>query len=91
MRDSSIPAHEHTGINRDAAKANIVERGKSPEVTEGERRYLTVLFCDLIGSTEIASHLYPEEWREIVREYHRVAAQVSSATADMSPSISATA
>jgi class 3 adenylate cyclase len=41
----------------------------------GERRHLTVLFCDLVGSTEIASHLDPEEWREIVAEYHRAAAQ----------------
>jgi predicted ATPase/class 3 adenylate cyclase len=45
------------------------------EIPEGERRHLTVLFCDLVGSTEIASHLDPEEWREIVREYHRLAAQ----------------
>ena len=41
----------------------------------GERRHLTVLFCDLVGSTEIASHLDPEEWREIVGSYHSVAAQ----------------
>src|SRR5229473_5342648 len=41
----------------------------------GERRHLTVLFCDLVGSTEIASRLDPEEWREIVGEYHRAAAQ----------------
>src|SRR5437879_4716809 len=41
----------------------------------GERRHLTVLFCDLVGSTEIASHLDPEQWREIVGEYHRAAAQ----------------
>ena len=34
-----------------------------------------MLFCDLVGSTEIASHLDPEEWREIVAEYHRAAAQ----------------
>jgi class 3 adenylate cyclase len=34
-----------------------------------------VLFCDLVGSTEIASHLDPEQWREIVGEYHRAAAQ----------------
>jgi class 3 adenylate cyclase/tetratricopeptide (TPR) repeat protein len=40
----------------------------------GERRHLTVLFCDLVGSTEIASRLDPEEWREIVAEYHRAAA-----------------
>jgi class 3 adenylate cyclase/tetratricopeptide (TPR) repeat protein len=42
---------------------------------QGERRHLTVLFCDLVGSTEIARHLDPEEWREIVGEYHRAAAQ----------------
>jgi len=42
---------------------------------EGERRHLTVLFCDLVGSTEIAGHLDPEEWREIVAGYHRAAAQ----------------
>ena len=41
----------------------------------GERRHLTVLFCDLVGSTEIASHLDPEVWREIVGEYHRAATQ----------------
>ena len=41
----------------------------------GERRHLTVLFCDLVGSTEIASHLDPEEWRAVVRGYHRAAAE----------------
>ncbi len=34
-----------------------------------------MLFCDLVGSTKIASHLDPEAWREIVGEYHRAAAQ----------------
>jgi class 3 adenylate cyclase len=37
----------------------------------GERRHLTVLFSDLVNSTEIAAHLDPEEWREIVAWYHR--------------------
>jgi class 3 adenylate cyclase len=41
----------------------------------GERRHLTVLFCDLVGSTEIAARLDPEEWREVVADYHRAAAQ----------------
>jgi class 3 adenylate cyclase/tetratricopeptide (TPR) repeat protein len=41
----------------------------------GERRHLTVLFCDLVGSTEIAARLDPEEWREIVADYHHAAAQ----------------
>src|SRR6516165_4537800 len=41
----------------------------------GERRHLTVLFCDLVNSTSIAAQLDPEEWREIVANYHRVAAE----------------
>src|SRR5215471_18141523 len=41
----------------------------------GERRHLTVLFCDLVGSTEIAARLDPEEWRETVAAYHRAAAE----------------
>jgi class 3 adenylate cyclase/tetratricopeptide (TPR) repeat protein len=41
----------------------------------GERRYLTVLFCDLVNSTAIATQLDPEEWRELIAEYHRVAAE----------------
>ncbi|MBV8136394.1 MAG: AAA family ATPase [Deltaproteobacteria bacterium] len=40
-----------------------------------ERRHLTVLFCDLVGSTEIAAQLDPEEWREVVAGYHRAAAE----------------
>jgi class 3 adenylate cyclase/tetratricopeptide (TPR) repeat protein len=40
----------------------------------GERRHLTVLFCDLVGSTEIAARIDPEEWRETVAAYHRAAA-----------------
>jgi class 3 adenylate cyclase len=34
------------------------------------------LFCDLVGSTEIAARLDPEEWREVVAGYHRAAAEV---------------
>jgi class 3 adenylate cyclase len=40
-----------------------------------ERRHLTVLFCDLVGSTEIAAQLDPEEWRDLVGAYHRAAAE----------------
>src|SRR5215469_12625769 len=40
----------------------------------GERRHLTVLFCDLVGSTQISVRLDPEEWRDLEAEYHRAAA-----------------
>ena len=35
----------------------------------GERRYLTVMFCDLVGSTAIAAQLDAEEWRDLVGAY----------------------
>jgi class 3 adenylate cyclase/tetratricopeptide (TPR) repeat protein len=37
-----------------------------PSVREGERRIVTVLFCDVQGSTAIAEQLDPEEWAEIM-------------------------
>jgi hypothetical protein len=41
----------------------------------GERRRLTVLFCDLVNSTSIAVQVDPEEWREMVGAYHRAATE----------------
>ena len=37
--------------------------------TAGERRYLTVMFCDLVGSTAISARLDAEEWRDLVGAY----------------------
>jgi len=43
---------------------------------EAERRQLTVLFCDLVDSTVLASQLDPEELREVVRAYQETCARV---------------
>jgi class 3 adenylate cyclase/predicted ATPase len=43
---------------------------------EGERRQLTVMFCDLVGSTRLSARLDPEELRHVVGEYQRVCAEV---------------
>ena len=40
-----------------------------PLTPSAERRQLTVLFCDLVGSTELSARLDPEELREVVRAY----------------------
>src|SRR3989449_11772217 len=42
----------------------------------GERRQLTVMFCDLVGSTPLAEQLDPEELREVVRAYQEACATV---------------
>ncbi len=41
---------------------------------EAERRQLTVLFCDLVGSTSLAEELDPEDYREIILAYQDVCA-----------------
>ena len=43
---------------------------------EAERRHLTVLFCDLVGSTALTGRLDPEDYREVVRAYHQICAEV---------------
>jgi len=44
-----------------------------------ERRQLTVMFTDLVGSTDLASSLDPEDWHEVLDAYqHRVAAIVTA-------------
>jgi class 3 adenylate cyclase len=63
-----------------------LDRGKAPagaeppaaavRPLEAERRQLTVLFCDLVGSTELAARLDPEDLREVMRAYQMVCADV---------------
>jgi class 3 adenylate cyclase/tetratricopeptide (TPR) repeat protein len=53
-----------------AAAAGIL----TPQPVAGpapERRQLTVMFCDLVGSTALAARLDPEELREVIGAYHR--------------------
>ncbi len=42
---------------------------------EGERRQLTVMFVDLVGSTALSASLDPEQWRDILRAYQAVCAE----------------
>jgi class 3 adenylate cyclase/predicted ATPase len=43
---------------------------------EGERRQLTVMFCDLVGSTALSTRVDPEELRDLVARYQRACADV---------------
>ena len=43
---------------------------------EAERRQLTVMFCDLVDSTTLSSHLDPEEYRDVVRAYQSACTEV---------------
>jgi len=50
--------------------------GSSRGAREAERRQLTVMFCDLVGSTALSEQLDPEELREVVRAYQQTCAAV---------------
>jgi class 3 adenylate cyclase/tetratricopeptide (TPR) repeat protein len=43
---------------------------------EGERRQLTVLFCDMVGSTALASRFDPEDMFEVIGAYQRCCTEV---------------
>ena len=49
---------------------------RSPGPTDAERRQITVVFCDVVGSTALSARLDPEELREVVRSYQGAAAAV---------------
>jgi class 3 adenylate cyclase/predicted ATPase len=48
----------------------------APRSPEAERRQLTVLFCDVVGSTALAERLDPEDLREVIRAYQQACAEV---------------
>ena len=52
-----------------------VSAPKPAAVSAAERRQLTVMFCDLVGSTAISTRLDPEELRELIGAYHRCVAE----------------
>ncbi|MBI4518977.1 MAG: AAA family ATPase [Deltaproteobacteria bacterium] len=54
----------------------LAKSAPATDRTEEKPRALTVLFCDLVGSTQLSSQLDPEDWREIVQRYHDCAAAV---------------
>jgi class 3 adenylate cyclase len=63
---------------RDLDTASVVVTAASaPVATEptrrddAERRQLTVMFCDLVGSTALSARLDPEDLRGIITAYHR--------------------
>src|SRR5215831_8134801 len=48
----------------------------APRTPEAERRQLTVMFCDLVESTQLSGHLDPEVYRDVVRAYQSACAEV---------------
>src|SRR3972149_1734381 len=53
-----------------------LDKQEDKAAPEAERRQLTVMFCDLVGSTSISENLDPEELRDVVRIYQEVCSEV---------------
>jgi len=60
----------------DAPRMPILPAPAAPPSPDAERRQLTVLFCDLVDSTVLASQLDPEDLRAVVRAYQATCAEV---------------
>jgi class 3 adenylate cyclase len=52
-----------------AAAPDEVRHAASQSSADGERRQLTVMFADLVGSTELAARADPEDVRDVMRAY----------------------
>lgn len=59
-----------------AAAASPAAKEARSTITEAERRQLTVMFCDLVGSTALSGQLDPEDLRAVVRAYQMTAEAV---------------
>jgi class 3 adenylate cyclase len=94
LKDLGITSVGHRRLLLDAIatlRTKAMPAGELVEVTQGrlphdprstesaaERRPLTVVFCDLVGSTELAVRLDPEDLREIIGAYHQTVTSVLS-------------
>src|SRR5690242_18969931 len=53
-------------------KANPSGESDEDHPARAERRRLTIVFCDLVGSTALSAQLDPEELHDLHRQYQRV-------------------
>jgi class 3 adenylate cyclase len=60
------------------ATAQELVVASAPRTDNAERRQLTVMFCDLVGSTPLSARYDPEDLREILGAYHRRVADTVS-------------
>lgn len=60
---------EHLGLVESLLAQKPKDNNKLYALHAPERRQLTLLFCDLVGSTELSGQLDPEELVEVMRSY----------------------
>ena len=63
-------------LDADAPAATKRADRENVESASADRRLLTVMFCDIVGSTELATHFDAEDLRELIREYQEICSGV---------------
>jgi class 3 adenylate cyclase/predicted ATPase len=64
------------GMRVDTEAGPRLEQPAETTTPEAERRQLTVMFCDLVGSTALSQELDPEDLGELIRDYQTLTGQV---------------
>jgi class 3 adenylate cyclase len=65
------------GVEPSVPPANVRSPEPQPSsISSAERRQLTVMICDFVGSTALSSRLDPEDLREIIAAHHRAVAEI---------------
>jgi predicted ATPase/class 3 adenylate cyclase len=65
-----------SGTGSELTKAEPIPPSPITVSHEGERRQLTVMFCDLVGSTPLSEQFDPEELRDLIRSYQHACSDV---------------
>jgi class 3 adenylate cyclase len=75
LKDLGVPSEHRRKMLRAIAKvdggalAPAERAAKSERPEEGERRHLTVMFCDLVGSAGLSERLDPEDMWRVIGSY----------------------
>jgi class 3 adenylate cyclase len=75
---NAISALQRVPPTRDVAQSptSATYAPTSSPPIDAERRQLTVMFCDLVGSTPLSARLDPEDLRGIIGAYHRCVTEI---------------
>jgi class 3 adenylate cyclase len=66
LHDLGVTSIGHRRTLLDAIETLRHNTRKVPHDRDAERRQLTVVFCDLVGSTALSTRLDPEDLREVI-------------------------
>ena len=87
----SAVGHRRKFFTRLASSRHRSRRADLKIPHRAERRHLTVMFCDLVGSTALSARFDPEDLQELLRAYFARVDEVLTAMVDLSPNTWATA